>query len=67
MEEIRDKKAIRHMKHKQENDRNKYFIISNSFNCKCIKLSSQKTDWQIGEKNIYLLAVHKKLTSEPKT
>lgn len=53
-----DKEAIKHMKNKQEKD----------WNCECVKLASQKTDWQFGQKNTnHLLALHRRLTSEPKT
>ena len=44
MQEMKDKKAIRHIENKQQNDRMKFFLISNYLKCKWIKSSNQKIE-----------------------
>ena len=43
MQEMRDKKATRHLENKKQNDRKKSHHISNYFKYKWIELSNQKT------------------------
>lgn len=65
MQEMRDKKAIKHIESKQQNDIS--FFISNYFKCKRTN-SNQKTDWQIGQTNaIQVFAICKRLTLDPAT
>lgn len=63
MQEMWDKKAIRHIESKQQND---ISLLSSNY-CKCKRTnSSQKKDWQIGQKNMMqVFAICK--TLDPKT
>lgn len=44
MQEMRDTKPIRYMENIQQNNRIKFFLISDYFKGKSIKLSNQKTN-----------------------
>lgn len=68
MQEMRDKKATKHMENKQQNDRSKLFLMSNYLNINRLNtpIKRQRLAKRIKKNIVQLYAIYKRLTLDPK-